>query len=260
MTSMLINFFIEAVNDSGPGGFALIVLGAIVLVGFLIANVFKYGPIIYNKARDWFLSRESKRKEEEESRRAILNNQAEILENQESLHQMMGRVNDLVTVTDTIMDRYQTEDELIAQVTEKITIFEETLNSIRIKSDKRDDELVRMMKEHERCLSEFNEGLNAVRETVGLLVESDLERFREKLLDVYMKAQANNNSIDVFTYRDIKLGYERYRRMKGNSWAHELMEEMKDFRKIRVFREKDAELAEEFAPAIPDDPSEKTEN
>lgn len=165
---------------------------------------------------------------------------------------MMDRVNDLVTITDTIMDRYQTEDELIMQVTEKIAAFEEVLNSIRIKSDRRDDELVRMMKEHERKLSEYNESLAEVKSTVSLLVESDLERFREKLLEVYMKAQANNDSIDVFTFRDIQLGYDRYRKMHGNSWAHELMDEMKEFRKIRIFREKNTEFGEEIAPAIID--------
>lgn len=252
MTNMLINFFINAVNESSPGGFVLIVIGAIVLIGFIIANVFKYGPIIYDKAKTWFLSRENKRKEEEESRLTILKNQSEILENQQSLHSMMDRVNDLVTITDTIMDRYQTEDELIMQVTEKIAAFEEVLNSIRIKSDRRDDELVRMMKEHERKLSEYNESLAEVKSTVSLLVESDLERFRERLLEVYMKAQANNDSIDVFTFRDIQLGYDRYRKMHGNSWAHELMDEMKEFRKIRIFREKNTEFGEEIAPAIID--------
>lgn len=247
MISFFINFLLNTISESHLGAQILIVGGIIVVVCILAAKIYKVAPQLYEKGKNFILTRETKRRVAEETQQKILSNQDNILNNYKNVETLTLSVADIAKLTNKISDENRQIGSIIEQMLGRLDALETEVPKLKDISDGRDNELINVIKSQTDKLEIITNRLNELSDMVALLNDSSTEDFRHKLMFIYKETLTNGGKIELHVYQDLHKGIQRYFRQHGNSYAKEVWEEISKCEKVIDFPELyNDEISEEF--------------
>lgn len=232
MISFIINFLMESISKSHFGAQIIIIGAIIVLVGMAIVKLSKVLPVWYQTVKAFILNRERKREEAESTQQKILSNQDSILNNYKNVESLNKSVADLAKLTNKISDEYRQISGIMEEMLNRIALLEDEVPELRKISDNRDNELIVTIKNQTIQLTSINQRIEEIAGMVTLLNDSDTEKFRHKLMEVYERSIMDGNKIELHTYQDLYKGFQRYQKQGGNSYAEDVWGEISKCQKV----------------------------
>lgn len=210
-----------------PGGYAIlgVIGGAVCLSPFIPKIISTIKTYKAAKAEEKKAAEERKKKEDEERLQQIVEEREfrkKVTTIMEVLPEMTNRINDLTDTAKILKETNEkstdTHDSLtksIAALDEKVDKLDKKMGNIE-NSSSRGDEALRS------SISQITIDLQAVTGKVDMIIESDLDAFRNYLIDMYHRHVYDHEPMEK---RDIELlcmKFKKYKREGGNGWAEKL--------------------------------------
>ena len=209
-------FFLDYFANTPEGTKVLIVIGGVLVVGGVVKVVGEKCIKCYNFVKDYFARMEKKRIEDEEFKKSVL-------EMKEELKTVSSQVQKLEKLTETV-DSISTDNK---NFKERLSNLEKSVTDLHTESRNADKEIIKTIKEQQHVMDDHQKEMTKVSDVLGMLVESDEADYRAFLLETLEKCKEQNNKIDTLTLSNVITGFRRYRAEGGNSWAEEVVKELR---------------------------------
>ncbi|HAU86552.1 MAG TPA: hypothetical protein DCW90_13985 [Lachnospiraceae bacterium] len=209
-------FFLDYFANTPEGTKVLIVIGGIVVVGGVVKVAVEKGIKCYNFVKDYFLHMEKKRIEDEEFKKSVL-------EMKEELKSVSSQVQQLERLT-TAVESLSTDNK---NFKDRLSNLEKSVTELHTESRNADKEIIETIKEQQHVMDDHQREMAKVTNVLGMLVESDEADYRAFLLQTLEKCKEHGNKIDTLTLSNVITGFNRYRAEGGNSWAEEVVKELR---------------------------------
>jgi methyl-accepting chemotaxis protein len=114
----------------------------------------------------------------------------------------------------------------IDNLNQQMEVLSKTVSEIKESSDESDATLVEKMNQYEIRQEEINAKIDAVHESMNLLIESDKESIRSFITLQYYECQ-EKGYIEVYVLQALEDRYEKYLIENGDSFIANLVKEMR---------------------------------
>jgi methyl-accepting chemotaxis protein len=114
----------------------------------------------------------------------------------------------------------------IDNLNQQMEVLSKTVSEIKESSDESDATLVEKMNQYETRQEEINAKIDAVHESMNLLIESDKESIRSFITLQYYECQ-EKGYIEVYVLQALEDRYEKYLIENGDSFIANLVKEMR---------------------------------
>jgi methyl-accepting chemotaxis protein len=114
----------------------------------------------------------------------------------------------------------------IDNLNQQMEVLSKTVSEIKESSDESDATLVEKMNQYEIRQEEINSKIDAVHESMNLLIESDKESIRSFITLQYYECQ-EKGYIEVYVLQALEDRYEKYLIENGDSFIANLVKEMR---------------------------------
>lgn len=114
----------------------------------------------------------------------------------------------------------------IDNLNQQMEALSKTVSEIKEASDESDTTLVKKMNQYETRQEEINAKIDAVHESMNLLIESDKESIRSFITLQYYECQ-EKGYIEVYVLQALEDRYEKYLIENGDSFIANLVKEMR---------------------------------
>lgn len=209
-------FFLDYFANTHEGTKFLIITGGIFVVGGIVKVAAEKIIKCYNFTKDYFVRMEKKRIEDEEFRKSVL----EMKEELKSVSSQVQKLEGLETTIESINADNK-------HFKERLSNLEKSVADLHTESRNADNEIIKTIKEQKYAIDNHQKEMENVKTVLGMLVESDEAEYRTFLLATLEKCKEQNNKIDTLTLSNVITGFRRYQAEGGNSWAEEVVKELR---------------------------------
>lgn len=220
----MIEPFLEYFSQTPVGAQLLVIGGGFVFVGTVAYKLYVYGGKLYMTLSNYFIHRKEKKDDEENFRKRF-----------DSLESNVKELGDVIGRMETMIEKIDKDHQEERNLVNRFQELDKTLNSLQERSDKKDAQLIDIMQKHEKELSKVGNQVTDLGVFVNLLVTSDIEQFRSELISSYNRGVADGGQIDIYTLQNLEKGFKRYQSEGGNSWAKDVMGQIRKFKIVTLF-------------------------